>query len=109
MPATPNSQVEARLRQLEGKTLGAEAAKPRGLPGAQKYVAPAAAAYNAGADVVAPASAAAAEAANGDEQPAKKKKKDKEGKEKKEVRRGALLAPEVVHGLCRCRCCPSYR
>jgi hypothetical protein len=29
--------VEARLRQLEGKQLGGEAAKPRGLPGAEKY------------------------------------------------------------------------
>lgn len=30
-------QVEARLRQLEGKQLGSEAAKPRGLPSVQKY------------------------------------------------------------------------
>ena len=30
-------QVEARLRQLEGKQLGSESAKPRGLPGAEKY------------------------------------------------------------------------
>lgn len=30
-------QVEARLRQLEGKQVGGEAAKPRGLPGAEKY------------------------------------------------------------------------
>lgn len=30
-------QVEARLRQLEGKQLAGEAARPRGLPDAEKY------------------------------------------------------------------------
>lgn len=62
---TPSAQVEARLRQLEGKQLGGESAKPRGLPGAEKYEGARAAgggggallaggkAYNADADVAA--------------------------------------------------------
>ena len=55
--------MEARLRQLEGKQLGGEAAKPRGLPSAEKYdggratgaaggaLVGQAKGYNAGADV----------------------------------------------------------
>lgn len=59
------AQVEARLRQLEGKQLATDSAKPRGLPGAEKYDSArqgAAAAllsqpkaYNADADVTADA------------------------------------------------------
>jgi hypothetical protein len=107
-------QVEARLRQLEGKIGGAEAAAPRGLPGAQKYE-PARAnggatltparAYNPDADAV-PVDKSEkkkkkrkereveeeeqAAIANGDasaEKPKKKKKKDGESKEKKEKKR----------------------
>ena len=37
LPLAHCPQVEARLRQLEGKQVGGEAAKPRGLPGAEKY------------------------------------------------------------------------
>eukprot|EP00887_Chlorella_sp_A99_P002605 scaffold6.g2605.t1 len=78
------AKVEARLRQLEGKQLGAEAARPRGPPGAAKYdparqgeaaaLATAPAAYNAGADVV---------MADGGEakKEKKKKKKDKAAEE----------------------------
>jgi hypothetical protein len=73
----PVVQVEARLRQLEGRQLGDEAAKPRGLPGAEKYEAARqtgngallgqAKAYNADADV-------AMAVANGDKKEKKKKK-----------------------------------
>ncbi|GAB4813880.1 hypothetical protein N2152v2_000926 [Parachlorella kessleri] len=67
-------KVEARLRQLEGKQLATESARPRGLPGAEKYdgsrqgataaLATAPKAYNPDADVTADAGK-------------KKKKKDK--------------------------------
>ncbi|PRW56410.1 putative nucleolar 5-2 [Chlorella sorokiniana] len=72
------AKVEARLRQLEGKQVGGEAAKPRGLPGAEKYDAGRATgaaggallgqgkAYNADADVA---------MADGEKKKEKKKKK----------------------------------
>lgn len=68
--------MEARLRQLEGKQLAGEAAKPRGLPGAEKYegarqggagaLLGQAKAYDAGADVA---------MADGEKKEEKKKKK----------------------------------
>ncbi|KAL4427848.1 hypothetical protein ABPG75_001937 [Micractinium tetrahymenae] len=104
------AKVEARLRQLEGKQLGGEAAKPRGLPGAEKYEGARAAGanggallgkaktYDAGADV---AMAEAAPAEDGEKKKEKKKKKkdkeaaaeapaaDGEKKEKKKKKRSA--------------------
>ena len=85
-------QVEARLRQLEGK-IGGESAAPRGLPSAQKYdsarqggaTVATPKAYNADADVTADADG---------KKEKKKKKKEKEAngdveekKEKKEKKR----------------------
>lgn len=84
MPTPAPPQVEARLRQLEGKQLSGEAAKPRGLPGAEKYEGARATgggggallgkakAYDAGADV---AMAEAAPAEDGEKKKEKKKKK----------------------------------
>ncbi|KAF8071264.1 NOP5-2 [Scenedesmus sp. PABB004] len=87
------AKVEARLRQLEGRTLASEAGKPRGKAQPASYeatkqaaagvgglAAGAAKAYNADADVVAPAKETKKkkdkEAANGDAA-AKADKKDK--------------------------------
>lgn len=77
-------QVEARLRQLEGRQLAAEAAKPRGLPNPEKYdagrqsgnaaIVSTPQAYNADADV----------AMNGTDKK-EKKKKDKEEKKKRKA------------------------
>lgn len=93
-PHPARRQVEARLRQLEGKQLAGEAAKPRGLPGADKYeparqggaaaLLAAPKAYNADADV-APADG-------------EKKKKKKVGAGRREraswgASLGRLLAP----------------
>lgn len=86
------TQVEARLRQLEGK-MGVESAMPRGLPGPQKYDAArqstggalvaAPQAYNADADV--------AMEVNGKKE---KKKKKKEADGEKEVANGGAEVPE---------------
>jgi hypothetical protein len=94
---TYDAQVEARLRQLEGRQLGSEAAKPRGVAQPQKYDAArqsgASAAlltqpktYNPDADVTADA-------------------EGKSGKKKKkEVRvgtHGCLCCSSVLRGVCR--------
>jgi len=76
-------KVEARLRQLEGHSLGVDSAQARGQQQPQKYkpsgngtLPSQPKAYSADADVSAPAADAAAAAADGK----KKKKKSKEGK-----------------------------
>ncbi|PSC68085.1 putative nucleolar 5-2 [Micractinium conductrix] len=111
------AKVEARLRQLEGKQLGGEAAKPRGLPSAEKYdggratgaaggaLVGQAKGYNAGADVAMAdgekkekkekkkkkekEEAAAAETANGDDKKEKKKKKKRAAEEEPAADGGA--------------------
>ena len=110
--------MEARLRQLEGKQLGGEAAKPRGLPGAEKYDAARqtgggggatlgqAKAYNADADV-----------AMEDGEKKKKKKKvrrcagGEEQDKRQQLRRGQHSATLLDHGPLGCdspcgACCP---
>lgn len=89
------AKVEARLRQLEGKVLATDGAKPKGKEQPQKYdkskqgdapaLATAAKAYNADADVAPVAKEEKkkkkrdAEAEAAEEAPKKKKKKDADG------------------------------
>lgn len=71
--------MEARLRQLEGKQLSSEAAKPRGLPGAEKYEGARAAAGAGGGALLGQGKAynADADVAMAEEDGEKKKKKKK--------------------------------